>query len=108
MASACSEVLWLVRLLLDMQVVVPQPISLFCDNMAALYITRNPVFHERTKHFEIDCHFLQHHVTDGLLDPRHIGTSQQPAELLTKPYPADQRASLLDKLGISNILHAPA
>lgn len=58
MASTTSEVQWLVYLLKDFQIKFQQPINLWCDNMATLHIAANPVFHERTKHVEIDCHVV--------------------------------------------------
>ncbi|CAM8911602.1 unnamed protein product [Rhodiola kirilowii] len=107
MAATCSEILWLTRLLSDMKASVPAPISLHCDNQAALHIAKNPVFHERTKHIEIDCHFVRHHVSSKVLLPKYIPTADQPADLFTKQLPADQLHRLLSKLGVSNFLHSP-
>ena len=44
-----------------------KPVTLHCDNRSALHIARNPVFHERTKHIEVDCHFTRDKVMEGLL-----------------------------------------
>ncbi|CAM8929156.1 unnamed protein product [Rhodiola kirilowii] len=107
LAGACGEVLWLARLLTDLQVQVPTPVLAFCDNQAAIHIARNPVFHERTKHVEIDCHFIRHHVNSGFFCPTSIRTSEQPADLFTKPLPSDQLTYLSSKLGVSNFLHSP-
>ncbi|CAM8878782.1 unnamed protein product [Rhodiola kirilowii] len=108
MAATCSEILWLTRLLSDMRATVPLPVLLHCGNQAALHIARNPVFHERTKHIELDCHFVRHHVSNGVLRPVYIPTADQPADLFTKQLPADQLHRLLFKLGVSNFLHTPA
>ncbi|KAI3515606.1 hypothetical protein L1887_14507 [Cichorium endivia] len=59
MRRVCSELAWLNRLLYELQVPGLTPIPLRCDNLAAIYIAKNPVFHERTKHIEIDCHFVR-------------------------------------------------
>ncbi|CAM8882206.1 unnamed protein product [Rhodiola kirilowii] len=107
LAGACGEALWLVRLLIDLGVPVSKPIYTYCDNQAALHIARNPVFHERTKHVEIDCHFVRHHVNSGFLLPAPISTVEQPADLFTKPLSFEQLSYLSSKLGVSNFLHSP-
>lgn len=56
MASVVCEIKWLTYLLHDLHVEFKQPIDIWCDNKAALHITANSVFHEHTKHVEIDCH----------------------------------------------------
>ncbi|KAL5547873.1 hypothetical protein UlMin_003104 [Ulmus minor] len=58
MANTCLELTWLRYILHDLKVPQTIPTPLFCDNQAALYISANPVFHERTKHIEIDCHIV--------------------------------------------------
>ncbi|XP_019265270.1 PREDICTED: uncharacterized protein LOC109242855 [Nicotiana attenuata] len=58
MASAVSEVVWLAALLKELGANVELPIEIYSDSKAALQIAANPVFHERTKHIEIDCHFI--------------------------------------------------
>ncbi len=55
---AVFEVMWTRQLLEEVGFESSSPTKLWCDNQTALYITSNPVFHERTKHIEIDCHFL--------------------------------------------------
>ncbi|CAM8892605.1 unnamed protein product [Rhodiola kirilowii] len=70
MAQTSCELAWLVRLLRDFHVTIPTPIPLYCHNIAAMHIARNPVFHERTKHVELDCHVVRQYVTSGLLCPR--------------------------------------
>ncbi|CAM8916639.1 unnamed protein product [Rhodiola kirilowii] len=108
LAGACGEVLWLVRLLGDLRVHLSPPVPVYCDNQAAIHIARNPVFHERTKHVEIDCHFVRHHVNSGFLNPIFLGTLDQPADLFTKPLSSDRLHYLSSKLGVSNFLHNPA
>ncbi|CAM8946174.1 unnamed protein product [Rhodiola kirilowii] len=105
MAQACCELVWIVALLRDLHMPVAHPINLFFDNNAATHIARNPVFHERTKHIELDCHLVRQHFASGFINPRHIDSSAQPADLFTKALPADSLLRLAVKLEVSNFLH---
>ncbi|CAM8886341.1 unnamed protein product [Rhodiola kirilowii] len=108
MTATCFEILWLTRLLSDIKATVPLPILLDCDNQAALHIAKNHVFHERTEHIEIQCHFVRHHVGNKVLLPVYIPTNDQPSDLFTKQLPADQLHRLLSKPSVSNFLHTPS
>lgn len=58
MAAAASELTWINYLLKDFGCHASSPAILLCDNQAALHISNNPIFHERTKHIELDCYFV--------------------------------------------------
>jgi len=105
MAFATSELIW-IRSFLASLGVFPAPMTLYCDSQAALHIARNPVFHERTKHIEIDCHFVREKLEAGILHLAHVGTTQQPADILTKALGTRKFQYLKGKLGILD-LHAP-
>ncbi|KAK6120357.1 hypothetical protein DH2020_045895 [Rehmannia glutinosa] len=106
MACTTCELVWLKTLLLDLKVLHPQRILLYCDNQAAIYISRNPVFHERTKHIEIDCHYVREKFLSGLLMPKYIPARNQMADIFTKALGKDLFHHFVCKLGITN-LHAP-
>ncbi|XP_076914870.1 uncharacterized protein LOC143574026 [Bidens hawaiensis] len=66
MCAATCEVMWIVNLLKELQVEIGLPVNLFCDNTAAISIAENPVFDNRTKHFELDLFFLRDKISKGM------------------------------------------
>ncbi|CAL1375187.1 unnamed protein product [Linum trigynum] len=103
MATTVSELIWLRWLLSDLGCPQPAATPLHCDSQAALHISANPVFHERTKHVEMDCHFVRECVQSSDIAPCKIAISEQPADLLTKGLGHDQFHHLLSKLGMLDI-----
>lgn len=103
MAYALRELKWIKQLLQAFGVPHRQPMKLFCDSKSAIYIAANPVFHERTKHIESDCHQVRDAVQDKLITTEHIRTTEQPADLLTKALHPSSFLYLLSKLGIQDI-----
>ena len=67
MAQSTCEIMWLHQLLAKVGIKTSIPTKLWCDNQAALHIVSNPVFHERTKHIEIDCHFIHEKIQLSLI-----------------------------------------
>lgn len=84
MAHATSEIIWLQSLLSCLQVESDTPTLLHSDNQAALQLVANPVFHERTKHIEVDCHFIREHIQSRAISTTYVPTKQQQADIFTK------------------------
>ncbi|XP_058187678.1 uncharacterized mitochondrial protein AtMg00810-like [Rhododendron vialii] len=100
MAHATSEVVWLRWLLSDMGVTISSPTPLFCDNKSAIQIAHNSVFHECTKHIEIDCHFVRHHLQSGTIALPFISSSLQLADFFTETHTSARFRFLLGKLSM--------
>lgn len=83
-ANAVSEATWLRTLLLEMKIPVQRATLVYCDNISAIYMSSNPVKHQRTKHVEIDIHFVREKVAIGEIRVLHVPTAQQFADIFTK------------------------
>ena len=78
-----------------------QPVGqLWCDNIGARYLSANPVFHARTKHIEIDFHFVRERVAQKLLDIRYIHTDDQLVDGFTKPLAFHKMKFFRDNLNL--------
>uniref|UniRef100_A0A1S4D5W2 Uncharacterized mitochondrial protein AtMg00810-like n=1 Tax=Nicotiana tabacum TaxID=4097 RepID=A0A1S4D5W2_TOBAC len=84
LSKVVAELSWLARWFFDLGVHLSSPIPIFCDSMVAIHISKNPVFHERTKHIELNYHFIHTKLSDGLISLSHINTASQPADVFTK------------------------
>ncbi|KAE9586231.1 putative RNA-directed DNA polymerase [Lupinus albus] len=71
LAMASCEAQWLLFLFVDLRINHSKPISLYCDNTSAMHIAANPIFHERTKHIEIDCHVVRERTLNGTIHLLH-------------------------------------
>uniref|UniRef100_A0A2N9HNQ0 Reverse transcriptase Ty1/copia-type domain-containing protein n=1 Tax=Fagus sylvatica TaxID=28930 RepID=A0A2N9HNQ0_FAGSY len=87
LADTTAELLWLRWLLQDLGIDCSTAIPIHCDNRSAIQIAHNDIFHERTKHIEIDCHFVRHHLLQGTLQLRSVSSQDQLADIFTKPMP---------------------
>ena len=102
-AAVTCELKWLKGLLLNLEVHHSKSINLYCDSQSTLHLAQNPVFHERTKHIEVDCHFIQDAIQDGLINPSHVPTNAQLADIFTKALGQSQFTFLLSKLDIYDL-----
>lgn len=102
-AQGMCELLWLRRLLDELKVIPVTPMKLYCDSKAAISIANNPVQHDRTKHIEIDRHFIKEKLEEGIICTPYVPTKEQLADVFTKGLTKTTFESLTDKLGLCNI-----
>ncbi|XP_048609838.1 secreted RxLR effector protein 161-like [Brassica napus] len=103
MADATCELIWLTTILTEMHCPPLAPATLFCDNQSALYIASNPVYYERTKHVEIDCHVVRERLKSGFLKTLHVKSALQLADVLTKAVQPGLFKNLIEKMGIHSL-----
>ncbi|CAJ2645987.1 unnamed protein product [Trifolium pratense] len=98
MSAACSKIIWLRGLLAELGFPQTEPTSLYADNTSAIQIVANIVFHERTKHIEVDCHSIRDAYDGRLIALPHVSTQFQVADILTKAVPRPRHQFLVSKL----------
>jgi hypothetical protein len=106
MTGAYCELTWLKHLLENLGVSLQEPALLHCDNRAVLHIAANPVFHERTRHIEMDCHYIRDKIQDGSIVTRFVNSAYQLADVLTKALGKEAFIPMIRKLGVRDI-HSP-
>eukprot|EP00253_Pinus_taeda_P035264 PITA_35264 len=88
-ASCCTQLLWMMQTLQDIQITCTPPISIFCDNTSAVSISKNPVMNLKTKHIPIKYQFLREQVLEQKVKLEYVPSKEQVADILTKPLPRE-------------------
>ena len=107
MALATCELIWLRHLLQELRFGNDEQMKLIYDNQVALHIASNPVFHERTKHIEVDCHFIRKKIASGCMTTSFVNSNDQLADIFTKSLRGSRIKYICNKLGAYDI-YAPA
>jgi len=99
--QCCAQLLWMSHQLGDYELSF-KPIQIFCDNSSAICLSKNHVHHSRAKHIDIKHHFIRDHVLKGDIEISFVGTTDQLADIFTKPLLEDRFCALRELLGINN------
>jgi hypothetical protein len=100
LAIASAEICWVWSLLKDLGIYLTDPPILWCDNVSTLAIASNPVFHARTKHIEVDFHFVRERVLRKDLVVKFVSTVDQLANIFTKSLPTHRFLELRRNLTV--------
>ena len=101
MAIATAELYWLRMLFRELNISLNSPPTLWCDNMGALALASNPIYHARTKLIEVDYHFIREKILHKDMLARYISTEDQSADIFTKGLTSQRFLSLRDKLMVT-------
>jgi hypothetical protein len=99
-ATCYTQILWMIQTLADLKVTYADPIPIHCDNTSAISVSKNPVLHSKTKHIPIKYHFLREQVTNKIVQLNYIPSTEQIADIFTKPLAATPFGYLCQKLGV--------
>jgi histone deacetylase 1/2 len=103
MANATAELIWLQSLLDELGVRRPKGARLWCDNLGTTYLSANPIFHAKTRHIELDYHFVRERVANKLLEIRFIPSRDQVADGFTKPLAVQYLENFKGNLNLSRL-----
>ena len=98
-AKGVTEVLWVSKLMTELGFLQLQACPLFCDNKAAVSISENSVQHDKTKHVEVDRHFIKEKLKAGIIALPFVRSEDQLADILTKAVAGRIFCEVLSKLG---------
>jgi hypothetical protein len=102
-ANATAEIMWIQILLKEIGIQAPKAGKLWCDNLGAKYLSSNPIFHARTKHIEVDYHFVRERVMRNLLQIDFVPTGDQIADGFTKPITVRQLENFKHNLNLRQV-----
>jgi hypothetical protein len=100
-ANGVAEAAWLRQLLAELHTPPSRSTLIYCDNVSAVYLSTNPIQHQRTKHVEIDLHFVRDRVAMGEVRVLHVPTTSQFADIFTKGLPSSTFAEFRSSLNIT-------
>ncbi|WZZ20649.1 hypothetical protein YC2023_122036 [Brassica napus] len=103
MLKLTNELVWIKGILKHLEIEQATPMTMHCDNQAAIHIASNSVFHERTKHIEVDCHKVRQMIILGVILPCYKRSEDQLADVFTKAARLKTMESILSRLGLIDL-----
>ena len=100
LANTAAELSWVCKILQDISFPILKPPVIFCDNKSVIALAFNPVFHARTKHVEIDYHYIREKVLSGQVSVHYVASLHQFADIFTKSLPSNRFIELTSKLSV--------
>lgn len=97
-ANCVVELIWIQQFFGELDIRLTSTLIIYCDNVSTTYLTLNPVFHARTKHIDLDVHFVHEHISTGRLHVQYVPFSDQLADILTKILLSSRHATLRQNL----------
>lgn len=103
LANLVTDIVWLQSLCKELGVEVKGKPKLWCDNSSALALASNPIFHARTKHIEVDIHYIREKVLANVIEVGYVPSADQIADIFTKPLAEKWFVMLRNKLQLQNM-----
>ena len=103
MVKGICELLWLRKMINELELGTENEMKLYCDNKAAIDISHNPVQHDRTKHIEVDRHFIKEKLDSHVISLPFVRSTEQVADILTKAVATKPFEEMLEKIGMVDI-----
>jgi len=104
-ATGACQATWLARLLAELKGEKASTTTLKIDNQSAIALSKNPVFHDRSKHIDVRYHYIRECVEEDRVRPESIGTTEQLADMLTKALGKERFCWLRSKIGVIDVNH---
>ena len=104
-AEATTQAMWLRFMLFDFGEEQVEATPLLCDNTSTITMSKNPMFHQKTRHINIRYHFIRDAIQDGTIELKYCKTEEQLADIFTKALPKDRFECLRAAFGVKSAKH---
>ena len=105
--SSSCEAMWLRKLIFDLFDLQLDATCIYCDNQSCVKLSKNPVFHDKSKHIDIKYHYIRDMVQKGVVKLQYVATNEQTDNVLTNPLARVKFEYFREKLGVIHIKVPP-